>query len=53
MLNLKEFQFPKITGLDLVFPTMDADPALLAEARDRGFYSGNGEYNQLFSRRVS
>jgi len=36
-LDLKTYQWPKVTGLDVVFPTADTDPKLLAEAKRRGY----------------
>lgn len=36
-LDLKTFPWPKVTGLDVVFPTANTDPALLAEAKRRGY----------------
>lgn len=48
--NLQEFKFPVVSGADAAFPTFDAIPDLLKEARARGFYSGHTPYNDLFSR---
>ena len=36
-LDLKTFPWPKVTVLDVVFPTANTDPALLAEAKRRGY----------------
>lgn len=49
MIDLRTYQFPKITNIDLAFSTQRADPILLAEARERGFYNGHTPYNDLFS----
>ena len=48
-MDLKTFKFPKVTGVDMAFATFNTDPKLLAEAKERGFYDGNTEYNDLFS----
>lgn len=48
-LDLKEFNFPEVNAVNRAFPTFKADPALLAEAKARGFYNGSTPYNQLFS----
>lgn len=48
-MDLKDFNFPKTSGLDIAFPTFGADPQLLKEAMDRGFYHGRTPYNKLFS----
>lgn len=48
-LDLTKFAFPKLDALDMAFSTLRADPALLAEARSRGFYNGHTPYNDLFS----
>jgi hypothetical protein len=49
-LDLRTFAFPKVTGLDMAFSTFRTDPALLAEAKRRGFDNGRGPYNRLFSK---
>ena len=49
-MNIKEFNFPSVTGLDLAFPTFKVIPELLEEARARGFYEGNTKYNSMFSK---
>lgn len=36
-MNLKDFKWPKVTGLDVVFPTIGTDKQLLAEAHE-GFW---------------
>lgn len=48
-MNLKTFNFQKVTGLDMMFPTIKTDKELLAEAKEKGFYNGNTPYNKLFS----
>ena len=48
-MDLKTFDFPKLSGLDMAFSTIKTDPKLLAEAKERGFYDGHTEYNSLFS----
>jgi hypothetical protein len=48
-MDLKTFEFPEVNGADAVFPTFRTIPELLEEAKERGFYNGNTEYNRLFS----
>ena len=48
-MDLKKLKFPKVTGADLAFPTFGADPQLLREAKERGFYGGSTPFNHLFS----
>lgn len=48
-MKLEEFEFPKVTGADIVFPTYKTIPALLDEAKRLKFYDGNTPYNKLFS----
>lgn len=52
-LDLQTFPWPKVTGIDVVFPTANTDPALLAEATRRGYsmYSGGNDKpgNKMFS----
>lgn len=48
-LDLHAFEFPAVSGVDAVFCCFRTDPALLAEAKRRGFYNGHTPYNQLFS----
>lgn len=48
-MDLKTFEFPKLEGLDMAFSTIRTDPKLLAEAKERGFYNGDTDYNGLFS----
>jgi hypothetical protein len=49
-MELKNFDFPEIKEVDLVFSTTETDPDLLVEARERGFYNGDTPYNKLFSK---
>ena len=49
-MNLKQFDFPKVTGLDMAFSTFNTDKELLKEAEKRGFYNGHTPYNDLFSK---
>ena len=48
-MNLQEFDFPQVTGVDLAFPTFSTIPELLTEAKNRGFYNGSTKYNKLFN----
>jgi hypothetical protein len=48
-MNLKDFAFPEITRVDMVFPTVKTNKDLLEEAKSRGFYNGHTPYNDLFS----
>jgi hypothetical protein len=48
-MDLKTFEFPKVNGASMAFPTLRAIPELLKEAKERGFYNGNTPYNKLFS----
>lgn len=48
-MDLKNFNFPEVNDVDLAFSTFGTIPELLNEAKERGFYNGNTEYNQLFS----
>jgi hypothetical protein len=36
-LDLRTYPWPKVTGIDVVFPTANTDPKLLAEAKRRGY----------------
>lgn len=49
-MNLQEFKFPKIDGIDLMFSTQRTIPELLVEATARKFYKGDTPYNRLFSK---
>lgn len=48
-MDLKEFKFPQVSGVDMAFPTFGTIPELLKEAKERGFYNGSTPYNALFS----
>lgn len=48
-MDIRDHKFPKLTGLDLAFPTVPTDKNLLAEAHQRGFTSGDTPYERLFS----
>lgn len=48
-MDIKKFDFPKVTGVDMAFSIFNTDKQLLQEAKDRGFYNGSTPYNQLFS----
>ncbi len=48
-MDLKEFKFPEVNGVDSVFPTFGTIKELLEEAKQRGFYNGHTPYNDLFS----
>ena len=48
-MDLKTYVFPRLTGADVVFSTLNTDPILLAEAKERGFYCKKTPYNRLFS----
>jgi hypothetical protein len=49
-MELKEYKFKTVTGVDMAFPTFNTDKVLLEEAKKRGFYHGRTPYNDLFSR---
>ena len=49
-LSLMAYPFPEIQRVEEVFSTLKADPALLEEARHRGFYMGHTKANQRFGR---
>ena len=48
-MDLKEFDFPKLSDVDVVFGAVNTDKTLLEEAKRRGFYGGNTRHNSLFS----
>ena len=43
-MDLTKHKFPEVNGLDMAFSTYKTDKALLAEAKERGFYDGNTPY---------
>ena len=49
-MDLKTFEFPNVSGIDMVFSTFNTIPELLEEAKERGFDGGNTPYNKLFSK---
>ena len=49
-MDLKTFEFPEVNGVDMAFSTFRTIPELLEEAKERGFYDGRTEYNDLFSK---
>lgn len=48
-MDLTKFNFPKVSTVDMVFPTLPTNKELLLEAKNRGYYNGNTPYNKLFS----
>ncbi len=48
-MNLQDYDFPKLTEVDIAFSTLQTDDFLLELAKERGFYDGNTPYNRLFS----
>lgn len=48
-LDLKNYDFKKVTGADIAFPIFNTERPLLEEAQLRGFYGGHTPYNSLFS----
>lgn len=49
-MELKDYQFPECTQLDLAFSTLEAPPTLVSLAKERGLYNGNTPANDLFSK---
>lgn len=49
-LDLTKYNFPKVDGLSMAFPTFDTIPELLEEATNRGFLNSHSSYNDLFSK---
>ena len=48
-MDVTKFDFPELSGPDKIFSTQKTIPALLEEARERGFYNGYTPFNKLFS----
>ena len=48
-MNLSEYDWPEVTGVEMVFCTFQVPPELLKEARDQGYYRGNKKGNKMFS----
>lgn len=49
-LDLTTFEFPKVSGIDMAFPTLKTIPSLLDEAKARGFMDTETPYNTLVSK---
>lgn len=47
-MDLSTYSFPKVTKIDLAFPTFDTIPELLEEAEKRNPKKGMEKFNQLF-----
>ena len=47
-MNLKEFNFPKVTGADNAFPTFNTIPELLEEAKKRNPQKGIDQFTKFF-----
>lgn len=48
-MDLKKFDFPNVTGIDMELSVFKTNKDLLSEAKSRGFYNGRTKYNDLFS----
>lgn len=48
-LSLVAYPFPEINKIDIVYATIDTDPALLEEAKRRGFYMADTPANRMFN----
>ena len=48
-LDITKYKFPNVSDLDIVFPTYNTDPILLAEAKLRGMDMYSNPYNKLAS----
>lgn len=49
-MNLQtQFQFPTVTDAQMALGHGRTNPALLAEAKARGFYNGHTPYNDMFN----
>ena len=48
-MDLKKFNFPELSDVDVTFPVLKTNTELLDEARKKGFYNGITKYNDLFS----
>jgi len=48
-MDIKQYEFPELTGIDIALSTIKTDRDLLEEAKERGFYNGHTPYNDLFS----
>jgi hypothetical protein len=47
-MDLSTYDFPKVTDVDLAFPTFDTKEELLAEARRRNPRKGMDKFDDLF-----
>lgn len=47
-MDLSNYNFPKITQVDLAFPTFDAPVELVEEAKNRHLEKGRAKFNELF-----
>ena len=47
-MNLQDYDFPKLTKVEIAFSTVKTDDFLLELAKERGFYDGNTPFNRLF-----
>jgi hypothetical protein len=50
MIDLKTYNFPVLTAVDLAFSTLDTPKELVDEAYKRGFNNFHNPYNKLFSK---
>lgn len=48
-MNIKQFNFPKLSEADIAFSVLTTNKELLNEATKRGFYNDHTPYNKLFS----
>lgn len=48
-MDLQKFEFPKVDGIDIAFPTFNTIPALKEEAIKRGFDNYNNKWCKRFS----
>jgi hypothetical protein len=48
-MDLKQYKFPKVSGIDMAFSTFKTDKILYEEAIKRGFDNWNNPYHKLFS----
>lgn len=48
IMELKDYKFPKVSGLDMAFSTFDTTPELVEEAKSRNPRKGIEKFNELF-----
>ena len=48
-MDLKTYNFPEVSGIDMAFSTLKTDKALYEEAKKRGFDNYSNPYCLLFS----